>query len=242
MQKLSLVFIKRDFDYIFNALFAKLAKDTLNNPLIYVHYVSEASKLDNSGKSLTFAAQMATLVSLPFYLQITLERSQLAVGFLMAGWPAGAAVIALIAGRLSDRFSVALLSGLGAGTMALGLLGVVLMPSSTDDWWLFLAMLVSGVGFGFFQTPNNRVLIGSAPRHRAGDAHPGGSRSARRPGTGRHDVASGGAARTELHVELRRCAPAAGVRGPHRARPGRVHLNPGPPEPSPVAPNRAVRP
>lgn len=116
----------------------------------------------------TFAGQMATLVSLPFYLQITLERSQLSVGFLMAGWPAGAAVIALIAGRLSDRFSVALLSGLGAGTMALGLVGVVLMPATVSDGWLFATMLVSGVGFGFFQTPNNRVLIGSAPRHRAG--------------------------------------------------------------------------
>lgn len=116
----------------------------------------------------TFAGQMATLVSLPFYLQITLERPLLSVGFLMAGWPTGAGVIALIAGRLSDRFSVALLSGIGAGTMAFGLLWVVLMPASISDGWLFTAMLVSGVGFGFFQTPNNRVLIGSAPRHRAG--------------------------------------------------------------------------
>jgi DHA2 family multidrug resistance protein-like MFS transporter len=116
----------------------------------------------------TFAGQMATLVSLPFYLQITLERSQLSVGLLMAGWPAGAAVIALIAGRLSDRYSVALLCAVGAGTMALGLLGVVLMPASISDAWLFAAMMLSGVGFGFFQTPNNRVLIGSAPRHRAG--------------------------------------------------------------------------
>jgi len=116
----------------------------------------------------TFAGQMATLVSLPFYLLITLERSQLSVGFLMAGWPAGAAVIALIAGRLSDQYSVALLSGLGAGTMALGLLFVVLMPVSIADGWLFVAMVISGVGFGFFQTPNNRVLIGSAPRNRAG--------------------------------------------------------------------------
>jgi DHA2 family multidrug resistance protein-like MFS transporter len=116
----------------------------------------------------TFAGQMATLVSLPFYLQITLERSQLSVGFLMAGWPAGAAVIALIAGRLSDRYSVAVLCALGAGAMALGLLCVVLMPASISDAWLFAAMLLSGIGFGFFQTPNNRVLIGSAPRNRAG--------------------------------------------------------------------------
>jgi DHA2 family multidrug resistance protein-like MFS transporter len=121
-----------------------------------------------AASSSTFAGQMATLVSLPFYLQITLERSQLSVGFLMAGWPTGAAFIALIAGRLSDRYSVALLCAIGAGSMALGLLGVVLMPASISDAWLFAAMLLSGIGFGFFQTPNNRVLIGSAPRHRAG--------------------------------------------------------------------------
>jgi DHA2 family multidrug resistance protein-like MFS transporter len=52
--------------------------------------------------------------------------------------------------------------------MAFGLLCVVLMPASISDGWLFSAMLISGVGFGFFQTPNNRVLIGAAPRHRAG--------------------------------------------------------------------------
>jgi DHA2 family multidrug resistance protein-like MFS transporter len=29
-------------------------------------------------------------------------------------------------------------------------------------------MVISGIGFGFFQTPNNRALLGSAPRERAG--------------------------------------------------------------------------
>ena len=46
----------------------------------------------------TFCAQMATMVSLPFYLQVTLNRPQMAVGALMAGWPVGAALIASIAG------------------------------------------------------------------------------------------------------------------------------------------------
>jgi DHA2 family multidrug resistance protein-like MFS transporter len=37
-----------------------------------------------------------------------------------------------------------------------------------SDVWLMLAMMLAGIGFGFFQTPNNRVMIGSAPRNRAG--------------------------------------------------------------------------
>jgi DHA2 family multidrug resistance protein-like MFS transporter len=116
----------------------------------------------------TFCAQMATMVSLPFYLQVTLNRPQMAVGVLMAGWPVGAALIAAIAGPLSDRFPVAILSGLGAAAMAIGLGLVVVMPTSASDAWLFTAMVLAGIGFGFFQTPNNRVMLGSAPRNRAG--------------------------------------------------------------------------
>jgi len=116
----------------------------------------------------TFMAQMATFVSLPFYLQQIMQRPQWSVGLLMAGWPAGAALIALVAGRLSDKYPVAILSGLGAGAMALGIAVIVLAPVSTPDVLLVAAMFVAGVGFGFFQTPNNRVLIRAAPRHRAG--------------------------------------------------------------------------
>ena len=116
----------------------------------------------------TFSAQMATFVSLPFYLLTTLQRSQITVGILLAGWPVGAAMIAAIAGPLSDRFPVAILSGIGAAAMALGLAAIALMPADVDNTWLFAAMMLAGVGFGFFQTPNNRVLLSAAPRHRAG--------------------------------------------------------------------------
>ncbi|WP_203583535.1 MFS transporter [Sheuella amnicola] len=116
----------------------------------------------------TFSAQMATFVSLPFYLQQEMSRPLSSVGMLMAGWPLGAALIAMVAGRLSNMFPVAALCGVGAGAMAIGLLVIVLAPASINDIWLMMAMVLGGVGFGFFQTPNNRVIIGSAPKHRAG--------------------------------------------------------------------------
>jgi DHA2 family multidrug resistance protein-like MFS transporter len=31
-------------------------------------------------------------------------------------------------------------------------------------------MMVCGIGFGFFQSPNNRAIISAAPRHRSGAA------------------------------------------------------------------------
>ncbi len=118
----------------------------------------------------TFAAQTASYVALPFYFLHTLDRPQLQLGMLMGAWPIGTAAIAVIAGRLSDRYSPALLSGLGAGAMAIGLLWIALLPQDASTASIIGGMFLSGMGFGFFQTPNNRALLGSAPRQRSGAA------------------------------------------------------------------------
>lgn len=116
----------------------------------------------------SFAAQMATFVALPFYLQTVYGHDPMTVGWLMASWPLGAAIMALVAARLIDRIDVAILCAIGAFTMALATMLIVVLPTSVHIGWLTFAMLLGGLGFGFFQTPNNRALLGSAPRERAG--------------------------------------------------------------------------
>lgn len=116
----------------------------------------------------SFAAQMATFVSLPFYLQTVYGHDLLTVGWLMASWPLGAAIMALVAGRLTDKVPVSVMCAIGAGAMALATLLIVAMPTSVPTPWLMAMMLLGGLGFGFFQTPNNRALLTSAPRERAG--------------------------------------------------------------------------
>ena len=118
----------------------------------------------------TFAAQMASYVSLPFYFQQVLGRPYLEVGMLMGAWPVGTAIVAPFAGRMSDRYSAATLSGVGAGAMVLGLGTLAFLPLSAGNPWIVAAMFVAGMGFGFFQTPNNRAMLSSAPRQRSGAA------------------------------------------------------------------------
>ena len=85
----------------------------------------------------------------------------------MASWPLGAAIMAVVAARLADRVNVAILCAIGAAAMAVATLLIILLPTSVNTVWLMGAMFLGGLGFGFFQTPNNRVLLGSAPRERA---------------------------------------------------------------------------
>ncbi|WP_428485568.1 MFS transporter [Rhodopila sp.] len=116
----------------------------------------------------TFAAAIIGLVVLPFYFQYVGGLSAIRIGLVMTPWPAAVVVMAPIAGRLADRFSAGVLGGLGLMVMALGLLMVTLMPATAAWPDIAWRLVLCGAGFGLFQSPNNRLLLGSAPPDRAG--------------------------------------------------------------------------
>ena len=113
-------------------------------------------------------AQMIALVTLPFYFQYVNGMSPIEIGVLITPWPAVLVVIAPIAGRLADRYPAGLLGGLGLAVMTCGLLLVLTMPADVSALGVAWRLMMCGIGFGFFQAPNNRLLIGSAPPDRAG--------------------------------------------------------------------------
>lgn len=128
--------------------------------------------------ALFFAAQMSTFVSLPFYFKAAYGASYSEIGLYLGAWAVGAAVMAPVSAYMSGRYPVSLLCAAGASVLSLGLLGVLLAPSHIGAWWLCACMLMAGTGFGFFQTPNNRAMLGDIPRHRSGAA--GGMQSTTR--------------------------------------------------------------
>ena len=118
----------------------------------------------------SFAAQMLAYVSIPFYFQDLLGRSDVATGLLMTPWPLATAVLAPIAGRLADRHSAGVLGALGLVIFAAGLLSLALLPTAPGNADIIWRMALCGAGFGLFQSPNNRAIITSAPRERSGGA------------------------------------------------------------------------
>lgn len=118
----------------------------------------------------SFAAQMASFVALPFYYLNVLNYSYADVGLLLGMWSLGTAVMAPLSGWMSDRYQVAVLCAIGAACMALGLAMVAALPLGAAFAWHAGAMLLAGLGFGFFQSPNNRALLTGGPRRRSGAA------------------------------------------------------------------------
>jgi MFS transporter, DHA2 family, multidrug resistance protein len=117
-----------------------------------------------------FVAQSIGQVSMPFLFQHRFGLDQVTTGLLMTPWPLVVAVIAPFSGRLADRYPAGLLGGFGMVVMTLGLLAMSLLPDHPTNLDIAWRMTVCGIGFGFFNTPNNRAIITSAPPARAGGA------------------------------------------------------------------------
>ena len=117
-----------------------------------------------------FATQGLAFVSLPFYFEEVLHRNPVNTGFLMSSWPIIVALVAPVAGRLSDRYPPGLLGGIGLALLTVGMSSLALMPADPSSMGIVLRMAVCGAGFGFFQSPNLKALMSSAPPERSGGA------------------------------------------------------------------------
>ena len=117
-----------------------------------------------------FAAQMMSYVSLPFLLQHDLGQSETASGLSMIPWPASVAVVAPLAGRLANRVPTGLLCLIDGLAFAAGMVVIALFSRVDDLTGFYIGSVIAGAGFGFFQTPNNRILLLTAPKSRSGAA------------------------------------------------------------------------
>jgi DHA2 family multidrug resistance protein-like MFS transporter len=118
----------------------------------------------------SFAVQGLAFVSLPFYFEDILGRSQVETGFFMTPWPLVVAIMAPIAGRLSDRHPAGILGGLGLALLSLGVVLLAMLPANPHVIDIVWRMAICGCGFGFFQAPNMKALMSSAPADRSGSA------------------------------------------------------------------------
>ncbi len=101
---------------------------------------------------------------LPFYIQDVLHRSPSFMGLLFLSAPVLTISLAVLAGRLTDRVGPRIPATIGLSVvMASFAIGVGLR---VDSHWSLPALLLActGIGQGFFNTPNQTAIIGSVPR------------------------------------------------------------------------------
>jgi EmrB/QacA subfamily drug resistance transporter len=120
---------------------------------------------------LLFATTSSVLTFLlPFYIQDVLGYSPSFLGLLFLSAPVLTISLAVLAGHLTDRLGPRLPASLGLAMIAAAFaIGAGLQ---VDSHWLLPALLLActGIGQGFFNTPNQTAIIGSVPREYRGFA------------------------------------------------------------------------
>jgi len=141
------------------------------NPLLPVDLMRRpAFAFAVSASALSFAAQGMIWVCMPFFLEDTLHMTRGQTGLLMTPWPLTVAFVAPLAGRLSDRFSATRVGAAGQAVMVLGIVALVFLPAHPTMFDVAWRMSLAGIGFGLFNSPNNRTIITAAPAARSGGA------------------------------------------------------------------------
>ena len=119
---------------------------------------------------LSFTSQMLAMVAMPFLLVNTFHYEAVGTGLLMTSWPLVIVFIAPMAGWLVGKVHPGILGGIGLTIMSAGCFLLAFVPVDTTPLGLVWRLMLCGMGFGFFQSPNNHMLLSSAPPHRTGSA------------------------------------------------------------------------
>lgn len=117
-----------------------------------------------------FCAQMLSFIALPFLLLETYGKSHFEAGLLITAWPLAIVFMAPIAGRLIGKYPDGLLGGIGLALLATGLALLAALPAHPTNVDIAWRMVLCGLGFGLFQSPNNHTIVTSPPPHRSGAA------------------------------------------------------------------------
>ena len=123
-----------------------------------------------TGTIVLFFNQSVGYVLFPLVLLQLFKVGITSVGFYISPWPLVATLIAPLSGYLSDKFSPSKISSLGLFFLTIGFLIISSLSYTIPTVVFGLVMMICGLGFGLFQSPNIKNIMTLAPQERNGMA------------------------------------------------------------------------
>ncbi len=148
-------------------LFVRIEVRT-SNPLLDIHLLRTnlPFTFSNIATLINYAAAFGLIFFFSLYLQYVKGFSPRYAGLLLAIQPAIQALLAPISGRLADRYPPERIATIGMGLCAAGLFVAATINSVSSLFLIISVMILLGMGFGIFSTPNMTAIMGSVePRH-----------------------------------------------------------------------------
>ncbi len=127
-------------------------------------------RYSNLAALINYSATFAVAFLLSFYLQYFKGLDPEGAGFVLVSQPIVMAIFSPWAGRLSDRIDPRIISSIGMAVSALGLVFLAFISSETTILHLVLTLMLLGLGFALFSSPNSNSIMSSVERKHLGIA------------------------------------------------------------------------
>jgi EmrB/QacA subfamily drug resistance transporter len=115
----------------------------------------------NLATLINHAATFAVTFLLSFYLQQVKALTPQLTGLVLVAQPMVQAMSSPMTGRLSDRIEPRLLASWGMVFILLGLAMLLFLASDSSVLYVVLCLVILGIGFGLFSSPNANAVMSS---------------------------------------------------------------------------------
>jgi MFS family permease len=134
-----------------------------SDPLIEVRLFKNnpSFTLANLAAFCNYAATGALSYILAIHFQEVLGHTPNISGLLLIAQPLVMAVISPYMGKLSDRRSPSALASIGMALCAASMLSFIFVDETTSLVYFITSLIVAGIGFGMFSSPNNNAVMSS---------------------------------------------------------------------------------
>ncbi|MCX6030152.1 MAG: MFS transporter [Chloroflexi bacterium] len=126
--------------------------------------------LSNLAALVNYSATSAVGFLLSLYLQYIKGLGPQAAGLVLIAQPVMQAIFSPLAGRLSDRYEARVVASAGMGLTAAGLVMLTLLNEATPFPTIVASLVLLGLGFGLFSSPNTNAVMGAVERRDYGVA------------------------------------------------------------------------
>lgn len=131
---------------------------------IRVFLQNRVFRLSSISALINYSATFAISFMLSLYLQYVRGLSPRDAGLILIIQSIVQAAVSLKSGSLSDKMSATFLATTGMAILAVGLVGLCFIGETTSFYFLGGILVLLGLGFGIFSSPNTNIIMSSVDK------------------------------------------------------------------------------
>ena len=143
----------------------------IKNPIYEIRlFKNKIYTASNIASLISYFATFVVTYILNYHFQYIHGLDPQTSGIVLVVTPVIMAIIAPISGRLSDKYPPQIITAIGMGLVTIALFILTFLDKTTPFALVLLAMILQGVGFGFFSSPNSNIIMSSVDKDDVGTA------------------------------------------------------------------------